>query len=141
MDLQKAPRLPSPEPPADGEVEQGRVLSLGPSLLRLLSQLCSVHVEAVNIMVLHAAASESLWHVQVTRTQVLLDGDGRRMACEVTFSQVNSKVLKSSRQVRRGGGGELRETPGVGDTCFCQFICKSVSGLPICRIRHSGVQH
>ncbi|XP_053222317.1 bridge-like lipid transfer protein family member 2 isoform X1 [Podarcis raffonei] len=98
VDLQKAPRLPSLEAPADGGVEQGKVLSLGPSLLRLLSQLCSVHVEAVNVMVLHAAASESLWHVQVTRTQILLDGDGRRMACEATFSQVNSKVLKSSRQ-------------------------------------------
>ncbi|XP_053131385.1 bridge-like lipid transfer protein family member 2 isoform X2 [Hemicordylus capensis] len=49
-------------------------------------------------MVLHVAASESLWHIQLTRTRLLVDSDGRCMACEVTFSQMNSKVLKSSRQ-------------------------------------------
>ncbi|XP_061460928.1 bridge-like lipid transfer protein family member 2 [Rhineura floridana] len=100
VDLQKTPGLqpPAPAVPAEGGTEQGKALSLGPSLLRLLSQLCSVHVDSVNIMVLHVAASESLWHVQVTRARILLDGDGRRMVCEVTFSQVNSKVLKSSQQ-------------------------------------------
>uniref|UniRef100_A0ACB8EDV9 Uncharacterized protein n=1 Tax=Sphaerodactylus townsendi TaxID=933632 RepID=A0ACB8EDV9_9SAUR len=101
MDLQKAPGFQPPalEGPTQEDAEPSKVLSLGPSLLRLLSQLFSVHVNSVNIMVLHVAASESLWHVQIARTSLLLGCDGRCMACEVTFSQVNSKVLKSSQQV------------------------------------------
>ncbi|XP_075760621.1 bridge-like lipid transfer protein family member 2 [Pelodiscus sinensis] len=67
-----------------------------PSLLRVLSQIFSVHVESVNIMVLHVAASESLWHTQVTRTRLLVASDGKRLDCEVSLAQVNSKVLKSS---------------------------------------------
>lgn len=100
VDLQKAPGLQPqvPDVPEQSNVKQGQVLSLGPSLLLVLSQLCSVHVDSVNVMVLHVAASESLWHVQVTRTRLLLDCDGRCMTCELTFSQVNSKVLKSSQQ-------------------------------------------
>ncbi|XP_058019903.1 bridge-like lipid transfer protein family member 2 [Ahaetulla prasina] len=100
VDLQKSPHLQPPEPlapdPADGAQEEA--LSLGPSLLQLLSQLCSFHVDSVNVMVLHVAASESLWHVQVSRSQVLLGCDGRSVACELTCGQVNSKVLKSSQQ-------------------------------------------
>ncbi|XP_063002776.1 bridge-like lipid transfer protein family member 2 [Elgaria multicarinata webbii] len=100
VDLQKAAELQTltPEVPAEGDSEPGQALSLGPSLLRLLSQLCSVHVESVNVMVLHVAASESLWHVQVSRSRILLDCNGRSTTCEVTFGQVNSKVLKSSQQ-------------------------------------------
>ncbi|KAM6464675.1 bridge-like lipid transfer protein family member 2 isoform 2-T2 [Liasis olivaceus] len=100
VDLQKSPDLQPPAPlgsvPADRA--QGEALFLGPSLLQLLSQLCSFHVDSVNIMVLHVAASESLWHVQVSRSQVLLGCDGRSVACELTCGQVNSKVLKSSQQ-------------------------------------------
>lgn len=48
------------------------------ALVCLPPQLCSFHVDSVNIMVLHVAASESLWHVQVSRSQVLLGCDGRR---------------------------------------------------------------
>nr|XP_060612641.1 bridge-like lipid transfer protein family member 2 [Anolis sagrei ordinatus] len=102
VDLRSSPRLRPPESeatdPTDGDMETGRALSFGAPLLRLLSQLCSVHVDSVNVMVLHVAASESLWHVQVARARLLLDWDGRSTACEVGFSQVNSKVLKSSRQ-------------------------------------------
>ncbi|XP_077167893.1 bridge-like lipid transfer protein family member 2 [Paroedura picta] len=100
MDLQKAPGLQPPalKVPAQEDAEQSKVLSLGPSLLRLLNQLFSVHVDSVNIMVLHVAASESLWHVQITRTCLLLGCEGQSVACEVTFGQVNSKVLKSSQQ-------------------------------------------
>uniref|UniRef100_A0A670Z656 Bridge-like lipid transfer protein family member 2 n=1 Tax=Pseudonaja textilis TaxID=8673 RepID=A0A670Z656_PSETE len=100
VDLQKSPHLQPPDPlppdPADGA--RGEGLSLGPSLLQLVSQLCSFHVDSVNVMVLHVAASESLWHVQVSRSQVLLGCDGRSVACKVTCGQVNSKVLKSSQQ-------------------------------------------
>ncbi|XP_042298610.1 protein KIAA0100 homolog [Sceloporus undulatus] len=77
---------------------KGGAISIRPSILRLLTQLCSFHVDSVNVMVLHVAASESLWHVQVSRARILLDWDGRSTACEVAFSQVNSKILKSSRQ-------------------------------------------
>ncbi|XP_063151468.1 bridge-like lipid transfer protein family member 2 [Candoia aspera] len=100
VDLQKSPDLQPPAPlgPGPAERDQGEALSLGPSLLQLLSQLCSFHVDSVNVMVLHVAASESLWHVQVSRSQVLLGCDSRSVACELTCSQVNSKVLKSSQQ-------------------------------------------
>uniref|UniRef100_A0ABM5ENS6 Bridge-like lipid transfer protein family member 2 n=1 Tax=Pogona vitticeps TaxID=103695 RepID=A0ABM5ENS6_9SAUR len=100
LDLQKAPGLQrlSPEFPAGEEGKPEKALSLGSSLLRLLSQLCSLHVDSVNVMVLHAAASDSLWHVQVSRGRILLDGNGRSSACEVTLGHVNGKILKSSRQ-------------------------------------------
>ncbi|XP_050785010.1 bridge-like lipid transfer protein family member 2 isoform X6 [Gopherus flavomarginatus] len=99
MDLQKVPAAgpPFPEAPAEGGREESKGdLPIKPSLLKVLSQLFSVHVESINIMVLHVATSESLWHIQVTRTRLLLDNDGKRLDCEVTLSQVNSKVLKSS---------------------------------------------
>uniref|UniRef100_A0A8D2IHG0 KIAA0100 n=1 Tax=Varanus komodoensis TaxID=61221 RepID=A0A8D2IHG0_VARKO len=98
VDLRAAPRPPPPAPqaPAEGDAGGGKGLSLGPSLLRLLGQLCSAHVDSVNVMVLHVAASESLWHLQLSRSRLLLDGDG--ITCEATFGQVNSKVLKSSQQ-------------------------------------------
>ncbi|XP_070591591.1 bridge-like lipid transfer protein family member 2 [Erythrolamprus reginae] len=101
VDLQKPPHLQPPGPLPAPDATEGppeEALSLGPSLLQLLSQLCSFHVESVNVMVLHVAASESLWHVQVSRSQVLLGCDGRSVACELTCGQVNSKVLKSSQQ-------------------------------------------
>uniref|UniRef100_A0A8C0GPD0 Bridge-like lipid transfer protein family member 2 n=1 Tax=Chelonoidis abingdonii TaxID=106734 RepID=A0A8C0GPD0_CHEAB len=81
MDLQKVPAAGSRQ----------KFLTVAPC-----SQLFSVHVESINIMVLHEATSESLWHIQVTRMRLLLDNDGKRLDCEVTLSQVNSKVLKSS---------------------------------------------
>ncbi|XP_067422042.1 bridge-like lipid transfer protein family member 2 isoform X1 [Emydura macquarii macquarii] len=99
VDLQKAPGagLPGPEAAAEGSSEESQgELPIKPSLLRVLSQLFSVHVESVNIMVLHVAASESLWHIQVTRTRLLLNSDKKSLDCEVTLAQVNSKVLKSS---------------------------------------------
>ncbi|KAJ7309074.1 hypothetical protein JRQ81_008371 [Phrynocephalus forsythii] len=100
LDLHKVPGLQplGPSFPAGDNGRPGKAISFGPSLLRLLSQLCSVHVDSVNVMVLHAAHSDSLWHLQVSRAQILLDTNGRSSACEVTLSQVNSKVLKSSRQ-------------------------------------------
>ncbi|XP_074869814.1 bridge-like lipid transfer protein family member 2 isoform X2 [Carettochelys insculpta] len=99
VDLQKAPGAGPPFPGAP--LESCRKESKGhfpikPSVLRLLSQIFSVHVESINVMVLHVAASESLWHIQVTRTRLLVESDGKRLDCEVTLSQVNSKVLKSS---------------------------------------------
>ncbi|KAL8198946.1 UNVERIFIED_CONTAM: hypothetical protein K2H54_030212 [Gekko kuhli] len=119
MDLQKAPGLQPPalKVPAQEDAEQSKVLSLGPSLLRLLNQLFSVHVQSVNVMVLHVAASESLWHVQITRTCILLGCDGRCVACEVTFSQVNSKVLKSSQQ---------------DDACLAELSLALTVSLDIC---------
>ncbi|CAM2104219.1 unnamed protein product [Caretta caretta] len=110
MDLQKAPAAgsPVPEAPAEGGREENKGdLPIKPSLLRVLSQLFSIHVESINIMVLHVATSESLWHIQLTRTRLLLDSDGKRLDCEVTLSQVNSKVLKSSQ---------------LDDTCLAELV-------------------
>ncbi|XP_044528771.1 protein KIAA0100 homolog isoform X1 [Gracilinanus agilis] len=70
-------------------------LPLSPSLLRIACQLFSIHVDSINIMVLKVATSESLWHIQISRSRFLLESDGKRMDCEVSLSQVNSKVLKS----------------------------------------------
>nr|XP_048680323.1 protein KIAA0100 homolog isoform X1 [Caretta caretta] len=110
VDLQKAPAAgsPVPEAPAEGGREENKGdLPIKPSLLRVLSQLFSIHVESINIMVLHVATSESLWHIQLTRTRLLLDSDGKRLDCEVTLSQVNSKVLKSSQ---------------LDDTCLAELV-------------------
>ncbi|CAM5164364.1 unnamed protein product [Eretmochelys imbricata] len=110
VDLQKAPAAgsPVPEAPAEGGREESKGdLPIKPSLLRVLSQLFSIHVESINIMVLHVATSESLWHIQLTRTRLLLDSDGKRLDCEVTLSQVNSKVLKSSQ---------------LDDTCLAELV-------------------
>ncbi|XP_019400878.1 PREDICTED: protein KIAA0100 homolog [Crocodylus porosus] len=110
LDLQKAPGHlpPFPAAPRDGGSEEGeRELPVKPSLLRVLSQLVSVHVDSVNIMVLHVATSESLWHIQVTRTRLLLDSDGRSLDCEVTLTQMNSKVLRSSQ---------------LDDTCLAELV-------------------
>lgn len=41
-------------------------------------QLFSIHMDSINIMVLHVATSESLWHIQASKTRLLLNGDGKR---------------------------------------------------------------
>ncbi|XP_074119806.1 bridge-like lipid transfer protein family member 2 isoform X1 [Sminthopsis crassicaudata] len=92
-DLQKMSGLPSSFSKTS-KVDQ-RELPLSPSLLRIACQLFSVHVDSINIMVLRVATSESLWHIQISRSRFLLDSDGKKIDCEVSLSQVNSKVLKS----------------------------------------------
>ncbi|XP_051848259.1 bridge-like lipid transfer protein family member 2 [Antechinus flavipes] len=92
-DLQKMSGLPSSFSKTS-EVDQ-RELPLSPSLLRIACQLFSIHVDSINIMVLRVATSESLWHIQISRSRFLLDSDGKKIDCEVSLSQVNSKVLKS----------------------------------------------
>ncbi|XP_043857335.1 protein KIAA0100 homolog isoform X2 [Dromiciops gliroides] len=92
-DLQKMSGLPNSLSQTTG-VDQ-RELPLSPSLLRIICQLFSIHVDSINIMVLKVATSESLWHIQISRSRFLLDSDGKRIDCEVSLSQVNSKVLKS----------------------------------------------
>ncbi|KAM9218348.1 bridge-like lipid transfer protein family member 2 [Leptosomus discolor] len=98
-DLQKGPGFqPSvPEAPREDDGNESRAdLTLKPSLLRLLSQLFSIHMDSINVMVLHAATSESLWHIQASKTRLLLNGNGKSLTCEVSLSKVNSKVLRSS---------------------------------------------
>lgn len=41
-------------------------------------QLFSIHMDSINIMVLHVATSESLWHIQASQTRLLLNGNGKR---------------------------------------------------------------
>ncbi|XP_008939005.1 PREDICTED: UPF0378 protein KIAA0100-like, partial [Merops nubicus] len=98
-DLQKGPGLEPPvlEAPREADGNESRTdLTLKPSLLRLLSQLFSIHMDSINIMVLHVATSESLWHIQASKTRLLLNGDGKSLTCEVSLTKVNSKVLRSS---------------------------------------------
>ncbi|XP_009584952.1 PREDICTED: LOW QUALITY PROTEIN: UPF0378 protein KIAA0100-like, partial [Fulmarus glacialis] len=98
-DLQKGPGFqPSvPETPREADGNENRAdLTLKPSLLRLLSQLFSIHMDSINIIVLHMATSESLWHIQASKTRLLLNGDGKSLTCEVSLTKVNSKVLRSS---------------------------------------------
>lgn len=92
-DLQKVSSLSAPFS-QNTEVEQ-KELSLSPSLLKIFCQLFSIHVDAINIMVLKVATSESLWHIQISRSRFLLDSDGKSLICKVNLSKINSKVLKS----------------------------------------------
>ncbi|XP_067864625.1 bridge-like lipid transfer protein family member 2 [Heptranchias perlo] len=73
-----------------------RQLTLQPSVLRTLSQLCSVHVYSVNAMVLNAAIPESLWHLAITNCTFLLSSNGNSIKCEGNVSKLNSKIMKSS---------------------------------------------
>ncbi|XP_036622430.1 protein KIAA0100 homolog isoform X2 [Trichosurus vulpecula] len=92
-DLQKMSGLPTSFSKTTGV--NHRDMPFSPSLLRIACQLFSIHVDSINIMVLKVATSESLWHIQISRSRFLLDSDGKRIDCEVSLSQVNSKVLKS----------------------------------------------
>lgn len=92
-DLQKVSGLSAPFSQRTG-VDQ-KEMSFSPSLLKIFCQLFSIHVDAINIMVLKVATSESLWHIQISRSKFLLDSDGKRLICEVSLSKINSKVLKS----------------------------------------------
>ncbi|CAJ0958205.1 unnamed protein product [Ranitomeya imitator] len=60
--------------------------------------LLSVHLDSVNIMVLNVAVSESLWHMTLTKTAIVLDSDGKRMDCTLSLTQLTSKLLRSSNQ-------------------------------------------
>ncbi|XP_029466864.1 protein KIAA0100 homolog isoform X2 [Rhinatrema bivittatum] len=133
--LQRSPELSpsSPSAVAESKGQSRSKLPLSPSVLRILSQLFSVHVETIDIMVLHVAASESLWHMKVSRTQVLLHSDGKRLDCEVTLSQLNSKVLKS----RQAGDSCLAELSLAlslsvecsGDEWQLQAVCLGIRSL------------
>lgn len=92
-DLQKVSGLSAPFSQSAG-VDQ-KELSFSPSLLKIFCQLFSIHVDAINIMVLKVDTSESLWHIQISRSRFLLDSDGKRLICEVSLCKINSKVLKS----------------------------------------------
>ncbi|XP_027241043.1 protein KIAA0100 [Cricetulus griseus] len=92
-DLQKVSSLSAPFS-QNTEVEQ-KEPSLSPSLLKIFCQLFSIHVEAINIMVLKVATSESLWHIQMSRSRFLVDSDGKSLICQVNLSKINSKILKS----------------------------------------------
>ncbi|XP_051014003.1 protein KIAA0100-like [Acomys russatus] len=114
-DLQKVSSLSAPFPQKT-EAEP-KELSLSPSLLKIFCQLFSIHVDAVNIMVLKVATSESLWHVQISRSRLLLDSDGKSLICEVNLSKINSKVLKS---------GQLEDTCLV-ELSLALALCLQVS--------------
>ncbi|XP_036264614.1 protein KIAA0100 homolog isoform X5 [Pipistrellus kuhlii] len=92
-DLQKVSGLCAPFSQSTGV--QPKELPFSPALLKIICQLFSIHVDSINIMVLKVATSESLWHVQIRESSFLLDSDGKRLKCEVSLSQINSKVLKS----------------------------------------------
>ncbi|XP_069082287.1 bridge-like lipid transfer protein family member 2 isoform X2 [Pleurodeles waltl] len=98
MDLQSGiGQMSQPlDPPAEDTGQSRSKKEVSPSLLRFFSQLLSVHVESINVMVLNVAASESLWHLTISKTHVLLDSDDKRIGCKVNLQQLNSKVLKSS---------------------------------------------
>ncbi|XP_023595401.1 bridge-like lipid transfer protein family member 2 isoform X2 [Trichechus manatus latirostris] len=92
-DLQRVSGLSAPFSQSTG-VDQ-KELPLSPSLLKIFCQLFSIHIETINIMVLKVATSESLWHIQISGSSLLLDSDGKRLDCKMSLSKINSKVLKS----------------------------------------------
>ncbi|XP_053313051.1 bridge-like lipid transfer protein family member 2 [Spea bombifrons] len=87
----------SSRPPNKTKEEKEKTF-LSPSVLKILSQLISVHLDSINIMVLNVAESESLWHMTVSRTGLILDSDGKRLGCTLSVNQLTSKLLKSSQQ-------------------------------------------
>ncbi|XP_030077940.1 bridge-like lipid transfer protein family member 2 isoform X1 [Microcaecilia unicolor] len=105
--LQKSPGLsPSfPDAQAESEGQSRSKLPISHSMLRIISQFFSIHIDSIDIMVPHIAASESLWHMTVSRTQFLLYCNGDRLDFKVNLSQLNSKVLKS----RQAGDSCLAE--------------------------------
>ncbi|XP_051891846.1 protein KIAA0100-like isoform X2 [Pristis pectinata] len=70
--------------------------ALQPSVLRVVSQLCSVHVYSMNVMVLNARIPESLWHLAVSRCALVFSCDGNSIKCESSVRKLNSKLIKSS---------------------------------------------
>ncbi|XP_028857357.1 protein KIAA0100-like isoform X2 [Denticeps clupeoides] len=90
FDLQEPvnPRLP--------QSREGASPHLSQHTLRLLSQLLSLHVDSVNVMVLNLALTESLWHMTTSGLTLLLHHHGDRLAWDFTLSQLSSKVLRSS---------------------------------------------
>ncbi|XP_078063101.1 bridge-like lipid transfer protein family member 2 isoform X1 [Mustelus asterias] len=62
----------------------------------MLSQLLSIHVHSVNVMVLNAWIAESLLHVALTNCTFLFRFDGSSIKCEGSVSKLNSKIMKSS---------------------------------------------
>ncbi|XP_075052913.1 bridge-like lipid transfer protein family member 2 [Mixophyes fleayi] len=99
-DLQGISPPPHQAPNAASELplQQTDKTAFSPSIVKVLSQLLSVHLDSVNIMVLNVAESESLWHVTFSKTSILLDSDGKRMDYTLSLNQLNSKLLKSNKQ-------------------------------------------
>ncbi|KAG8450808.1 hypothetical protein GDO86_003178 [Hymenochirus boettgeri] len=89
-------KVPSSSANVSAPHKDGPVIS--PSLLKILSQFLSVHLQSINVMVLNVAESDSLWHMTATKTSFLLEGDGKRLNCTLSLNQLTSKMLKSSQQ-------------------------------------------
>ncbi|XP_066518591.1 bridge-like lipid transfer protein family member 2 [Hoplias malabaricus] len=77
--------------------ESSRKPLLSPSTLHFLSQLLSLHIRSINVMVLNLLLPESLWHMTSTGITLLLDHQCKRLAWDFSVGQLSSKVLKSSR--------------------------------------------
>ncbi|GCC17324.1 hypothetical protein chiPu_0020532, partial [Chiloscyllium punctatum] len=77
-----------------GEKAMKRRLSIQPSVLRMLSQLLSVHVHSVNVMVLNAWIAESLWHMSLTNCMLLFSYNGNNIECKGNVSKLDSKLMK-----------------------------------------------
>ncbi|NXF21583.1 K0100 protein, partial [Rhodinocichla rosea] len=98
-DLQKGPgfRPSVPEAPREAEGGESRTdLTLKPSLLRGGSQRGGIHMDSINIMVLHVGGAESLWHIQASQTRLGGNGNGKSLTWGGSLTKVNSKVLRSS---------------------------------------------
>ncbi|XP_068126254.1 bridge-like lipid transfer protein family member 2 isoform X2 [Hyperolius riggenbachi] len=85
-------------PPEAATAGSGNSTTFNPTVLKALSQLLSVHLDSVNIMVLNVAESESLWHVTFSKMSVVLDSDGKQADYTLSLNQLTSKLLKSSEQ-------------------------------------------
>ncbi|XP_055513699.1 bridge-like lipid transfer protein family member 2 isoform X1 [Leucoraja erinacea] len=70
--------------------------ALQPSMLRLVSQLLTVHVYSMNVMVLNAGILESLWHVAVSSCMFVFCCNGSSIKCEGSVRKLTSKWIKSS---------------------------------------------
>ncbi|XP_075913865.1 bridge-like lipid transfer protein family member 2 [Petromyzon marinus] len=70
-----------------------------PLLIRALAQVCSVQVESVSVMLLHALVPGALTHTTTSTLSVLLSPSTTGMCTlHLSLSQLNSRMLKSSSQ-------------------------------------------
>ncbi|XP_072286286.1 bridge-like lipid transfer protein family member 2 isoform X2 [Pyxicephalus adspersus] len=94
LPLHSAPSAPSEAAPGGN----GDRTAISPSMLKVLSQLLSIHLDSVNVMVLNVAESESLLHVTFSKINLILDSDGKKIDFTLSLNQLTSKLLKSSKQ-------------------------------------------
>uniref|UniRef100_A0A665TQY6 Si:ch211-259g3.4 n=1 Tax=Echeneis naucrates TaxID=173247 RepID=A0A665TQY6_ECHNA len=98
-------------------------ISVSPTTLRFLSQLLSLRVSSINVMVLNLALSESLWHMTIKGITLLLDHQSK------SFSPFLADMKPGCLSLRvRTLTAELHEGLFLSQLLLPQSPAKSVNG-------------